>query len=273
MTATQPPPTDGTPCPSCGVPASGQFCSTCGASLAARPCSSCGAALGPGARFCHRCGTPAAGGVRPSTGPASPAPLLAVPPDRLPWIAAAAIIILTVAAIIWRVTGDSAPTPAGGGVAAAAAPAPAAAPGALPDISQMTPMERFIRLNDRIMMAAAQGDTATVQTFLPMALSAYDQLPTVDTDARYHAGLLRAEAREFEAARAIADTILTADPANLIGLTLLGTIGELTGNPTLLADARRRFLAAWDAEIGKPNQEYLDHREVLDAFRAGAGGE
>jgi hypothetical protein len=176
-----------------------------------------------------------------------------------------------VAAIIWRVTGDSAPTPAGGGVAATTAPA--AAPGAPPDISQMTPMERFIRLNDRIMMAAAQGDTATVQTFLPMALSAYDQLPTVDTDARYHAALLRAEAREFEAARAIADTILTADPANLIGLTLLGTIGELTGNPTLLADARRRFLAAWDAEIGKPNQEYLDHREVLDAFRAGAGSE
>ncbi|HUG28196.1 MAG TPA: zinc ribbon domain-containing protein [Gemmatimonadales bacterium] len=270
MSAPQPPTADGFPCPSCGVPASGQFCSTCGASLAARPCSSCGSALGPGARFCHRCGTPAAGGLRPATGLAGAAPILAVPPDRLPWIAAAAIIILTVAAIIWRVTGDNAPTPAGGGVAATTAPA--GAPGAPPDISQMTPMERFIRLNDRIMMAAAQGDTATVQTFLPMALSAYEQLPAVDTDARYHAALLRAEGKEFDAARAIADTILTAEPANLIGLTLLGTVGELTGNPTLLADARRRFLAAWDAEIGKPNQEYLDHREVLDAFRAGAGG-
>jgi hypothetical protein len=269
MTATQPPTADGTPCPSCGVPASGQFCSTCGASLAARPCSSCGSVLSPGARFCHRCGTPAAGAVQPVAAPAARQPLASVPPDRLPWIAAAAIIILTVTAIIWRVTGDSAPTPAGGGVAATTAPA--SAPGAPPDISQMTPMERFIRLNDRIMMAAAQGDTATVQTFLPMALSAYEQLPAVDTDARYHAALLRAEGKEFDAARAIADTILTADPANLIGLTLLGTIGELTGNPTLLADARRRFLAAWDAEIGKPNQEYLDHREVLDAFRAGAG--
>ncbi|MFN2316391.1 MAG: zinc ribbon domain-containing protein [Gemmatimonadales bacterium] len=270
MTTTQPPTADGTPCPSCGVPASGQFCSTCGASLAARPCGSCGSALGPGARFCHRCGSPAAGGVRPSTAPAGAAPLLAVPSDRLPWIAAAAIIILTVAAIIWRVTGASAPTPAGGGVGVATTAA-ATAPGAPPDISQMTPMERFIRLNDRIMMAAAQGDTATVQTFLPMALSAYDQLPTVDTDARYHAGLLRTEAGEFAVARAIADTILTTDPANLIGLALLGTIGELTGDVALRADAQRRFLAAWDAEIGKPNQEYLDHREVLDAFRAGAG--
>lgn len=271
MTATKPPAADGTPCPSCGTPSSGQFCSACGASLSPRPCGSCGSALGPGARFCHRCGTPAAGGARPVTAPGAAAPLAAVPPGRLPWIAAGAIIFLTVAAIIWRVTGDSAPTPAGGGVAATAAPA--AAPGAPPDISQMTPMERFIRLNDRIMMAAAQGDTATVQTFLPMALSAYEQLPSVDTDARYHAALLRAEGKEFEAARAIADTILTTDPANLIGLTLLGTIGELTGNATLRADAQRRFLAAWDTEIGKPNQEYLDHREVLDAFRAGAGGE
>lgn len=190
--------------------------------------------------------------------------------DRLPWIAAGAIILLTVAAIVWRVTGDSAPTPAGGGVLAPAAPL--SAPGAPPDISQMSPMDRFIRLNDRIMMAAAQGDSATVQTFLPMALAAYDQLPFVDTDARYHAALLRAEARDFGAARAIADTILTGEPANLIGLALLGTLGELTGDAALLAEARRRFLSAWPAEIGKQNQEYLDHREVLDAFRAGAGG-
>ena len=268
MTATQPPPADQTPCPACGTPSSGQFCSACGASLAARTCASCGSALGPGARFCHRCGTPVAGGAaRPAAPAAAP---VAMTPGRLPWIAAATIILLTVALIVWRVTGESAPTPAGGGVGATSTAA--ATPGAPPDISQMTPMERFIRLNDRIMMAASQGDTATVQTFLPMALSAYAQLPSVDTDARYHAALLHAEAREYITARAIADTILAADPANLIGLALLGTIGELTADAALRSEAQRRFLAAWEAEIGKPKQEYLDHREVLDAFRAGAGG-
>lgn len=255
-------PTSATTCPACGATATGTFCSHCGASLAPRPCASCGATLGPGARFCHRCG--AAG-----SGTAAPAPTAAIArssAERQPWIVAGTVIILTVALILWRVTRDPSPP------ATTAAATPAATQGGVPDISQMTPMERFIRLNDRIMMAAGQGDTATVRTFLPMALSAYDQLPAVDTDARYHAALLQAEARNFDAARALADTILAEQPDNLIGLALLGTLGELTGDATLRADAQRRFLAAWDREIGRPNQEYVDHREVLDAFRAGAGG-
>lgn len=224
---------------------------------------------GAGARFCHRCGTPLGGGTVAATmeRTTSTAGGVGQRPagERLPWIAAAAIIIVTVGAIVWRVTGPRTPTPAGGGLIA-----PASTPGAAPDISQMTPMERFIRLNDRIMSAAAQGDTVTVQSFLPMALAAYDQLPFVDTDARYHAALLRAEAGDFTAARALTDTILAAEPANLIGLALLGTLAELTGDPPLLADARRRFLAAWDTEITQLKQEYQDHREVLDAFRTGA---
>lgn len=257
------------PCPACGAAGTGQFCSSCGAALAPRACGACGSALGAGARFCHRCGTPAAGGQRPAPAPAAPAAWQATPAgeNRMPWIAAGLISLLAVAAIIWRVTAG-APTPAGGGVGAATSTPAAGAP----DISQMTPMERFIRLNDRIMMAAGQGDTATVQTFLPMALAAYEQLPAVDTDARYHAALLQAEARNFDAARALADTILSLDTENLIGLALLGTLGELTGDAALRSDAQRRFLAAWEREIGKPNQEYADHREVLDAFRAGAGG-
>jgi hypothetical protein len=136
----------------------------------------------------------------------------------------------------------------------------------------MSPMERFIRLNDRIMTAAEAGDTVTVQSFLPMALSAYAQLPAgdIDTDARYHAALLHAQGGNLTAARTLNDSILGGDPANLIGLALRGALAEKGGDAAALADARRRFLASWDAEIVKPNAEYLEHRNVLDAFKAAA---
>lgn len=249
-------------CPSCGSPASGKFCQQCGAALGPRSCPSCGAQLEATARYCHRCGSLASGG--PAPGVRAPA---AGTGNRGPWLVALAIMVVAVGAIIWKVAGPNAPVPAGGGVGAD----PAAA-GTPPDISQMSPMERFIRLNDRIMNAAGQGDTVTVQTFLPMALSAYAQLPVVDTDARYHAALLHAEGGDLAAAGVLADSILAGDPANLIGLALQGTLAEKAGNAAALAAARGAFQAAWTAEIGKPKQEYVDHREVLDAFRAGAGG-
>jgi len=230
-----------------------------------RPCPSCSATLDATARFCHRCGGPAIGNAQRPAATADLPP--AAPVDRLPWIAAAILITLAVGAIVWNVMGPGAPTPAGGGIGAAQP-----APGTPPDISQMSPIERFIRLNDRIMAAVGQGDSATVQTFLPMALSAYAQLPTADTDTRYHAALLNAQAGDMAAARALADTILTAEPANLIGLALQGALAEMAKDPAGLIEARRRFNAAWATEITKPNQEYVDHRNVLDAFRAAAGG-
>lgn len=265
------PGTTPTTCPSCGASAAGKFCQQCGSALGPRPCPACGTTLDAAAKFCHRCGSPATGPGPRTAGPAGPRATADAGSDRLPWIAALVIIALTVAAIVWRVAGPGGPQPAGGGIGAPVAAGPAT-PGAPPDISQMTPMERFIRLNDRIMTAAEQGDSATVQTFLPMALSAYGQLPAVDTDARYHAALLNAQAGDMAAARALADSILAAQPANLIGLALRGTLAELGGDAAGVAEARRRFLAAWEAEIAKPNQEYVDHRNVLDAFRTGAGG-
>ncbi|MCL4864296.1 MAG: zinc ribbon domain-containing protein [Gemmatimonadales bacterium] len=247
-------------CPACGAQATGKFCHQCGSALGPRNCASCGTPLEATARFCHRCGAAAGAGPTPAAGSTAPAA------GNLPWIVAASIILVAVAAIVWKVAGPAAPAPAGGGIGVAQ---PAA--GAPPDISQMSPIERFIRLNDRIMTAAEAGDTATVQSFLPMALSAYAQLPEVDTDSRYHAALLHAEAGDLVAARAISDSILGAEPANLIGLVLRGALAERAGDSATLAEARRRFQAAWAAEIDKPKPEYQDHRNVLDAFRAAAG--
>src|ERR1041384_412306 len=67
MTSSIPPESSGNAviCPACQAQASGKFCSSCGAALGATKCASCGAELRPGAKFCHRCGTPAGaeGGV------------------------------------------------------------------------------------------------------------------------------------------------------------------------------------------------------------------
>ena len=82
--------------------------------------------------------------------------------------------------------------------------------GPAPDISNMTPRERFNRLYNRVMQAAQSGDEATVSRFTPMALAAYAQLDTIDSDARYHAALLKVHTGNVAESRALADTILAA---------------------------------------------------------------
>lgn len=253
------------PCPACGASASGRFCHNCGSPLGPRPCPSCGTSLEPSARFCHRCGAAASATAAPAGGGGA-RPGATAPDNRTAWTVAAVVILVSVGAIVWRVMGASAPVPAGGGIGVAQA-----APGAVPDISQMSPLERFIRLNDRIMTAAEAGDSTTVQTFLPMALSAYEQLPSVDTDTRYHAGLLNIEAGNLAAARALADSILASDGANLLGMVLRANVAQVSGDAGTLASTRRAFLDAWAAEINQPKLEYQEHRNILDAFRAGAG--
>jgi hypothetical protein len=61
----------------------------------------------------------------------------------------------------------------------------------IPDISRMTPQERFDRLYDRILQALRTGDTATVARIAPMALGAYQMLESPDTTTRRRAAVLR----------------------------------------------------------------------------------
>src|SRR5213079_541375 len=84
-----------------------------------------------------------------------------------------------------------------------------------PDISQMSPEERANRLFNRVMILAEAGKNDSVQFFLPMALGAYGQLPSLDADARYHVGLLQRAGGDANAALAQADTIRKAIPTHL----------------------------------------------------------
>ncbi len=131
----------------------------------------------------------------------------------------------------------------------------------------MTPRERFDRLFNRIMQASERRDSAEVERFTPMALGAYQQLEAPDADARYHAAVLNIQVGNFDAARALADTILRVVPTHLFGHVLRGEVAGLQGDSRALAAAQRDFLSHYNAEKAARRLEYLEHEPVIEEFR------
>lgn len=244
-------------CPACGTPSSGgNFCNTCGTPLGPRTCRSCSASLSPQARFCHRCGEPAGG-------------VISRPRENLAWIVAGAASVALVGAIIWfvvrgapeQVTPDMANpgSTVGSGLSTRA-----------PDISSLTPQERFDRLFDRVTRAASAGDTTQVAQFTPMALGAYAQLDSFSNDARFHAAMLRFNVGDFPGALALADTITADVPGHLFAAMIRGNVATAQNDQAAVQRSYREFLASYDREIGANRVEYLDHKPVVDEFRAAA---
>ena len=255
-----------TSCPVCSAPASGNFCSACGASLTRRSCRSCQADLSAQARFCHRCGHPVGSGA---SGKRS---------ERAAWLVATALCVLLVGGIVYKVSSGAAAAPAPdmantGADARDRAPVqqlPGDLPARAPDISAMTPRERFDRLFNRIMQAGQQGDSAEVRRFTPMALGAYQQLDARDVDARYHAAVLYLGVGDLAPAYALADTILAESPHHLFGFIIRGTGAGIEGNTEALRRAGRDFLTNYRAEMAANRVEYMEHRPVLEEFKAEA---
>lgn len=246
-----------TPCPSCGLPASGNFCTACGTRLSAPSCPGCGATAAAGTRFCTRCGTPLAGVAAHAGEP------------RTPWLVATVLSVLTIVLVLVAAGARSraaAPDMANAGGAGAA---PVGVPvGPAPDISNMTPREQFTRLNDRILAAAERGDTSTVISFWPMAAGAYDNLPPADrdADARYHMATLHLLVGRLPATLALADSILAESPDHLLGWYLRAVVAEFEGDSAAARDARRAFRSAYDTEIARGLQEYVEHAPMLQSF-------
>lgn len=249
-------------CPGCGQSASGKFCAQCGTALDPAACSACQSPLAPQARFCANCGAArGSGGAAPAA--TMRAPLAAG--SRLPWIVTGVLAIVAIAATVRALSGPSS--------APVAAPAQqAAAPGAPPDLSTMTPREQFSRLSDRVTAAAEQGDSATVTRFWPMVLGAYQNLPDGDrdADARFHMGWLHLQVGQRDGAAALADTILATSPSNLFGLDLRAAVAESRGDSTAARKARAEFRAHYAEEIKRTDQPgYEDHRAMFDRFMKG----
>jgi hypothetical protein len=139
--------------------------------------------------------------------------------------------------------------------------------GAAPDISNLTPRERFDKLFDRIMRAAETGDAGTVERFAPMALSAYGMLGAeIDADARYHAALIRLHTGDVDGAGALADTILVKQPSHLFGIILRGTIARFRQDQKALNQTYTDFLAHYDAETRAKRPEYEAHPRAIEQF-------
>jgi len=116
-------------------------------------------------------------------------------------VAGGAAVAVTVAlsVVVWR----------GSALAPASPASPAAADvgeaGAPPDISAMSPKERFDRLYGRVMRALQSGDGTTLARFAPMALAAYDMIDSADVDSatRRRATLLRLHLGDTTVARTL----------------------------------------------------------------------
>jgi zinc ribbon protein len=218
-------------------------------------CHACGAAVAATARFCHKCGAPVAGtqasGWR----------------NGLPWGVAGAALGALAAVIVLRLGASS-----GGGMRDAGSvseDARIAPPGSRispPDISQMSPEERATRLYNRVMTLHTQGKADSAAFFLPMAIQAYQMVPTLDVDARYHIGVLDLTGGNAADALAQADTIRRAVPTHLFGFMLRAHALDVQRDTAGARRAYRDFLKNEAAERARQRPEYSDHAQNLDGF-------
>ncbi len=181
---------------------------------------------------------------------------------------------LLVGAIIYKVASDQ-PAPR---IPAMANPGAAAGSevgnaGPAPDITQLSPRERFDRLFNRIMAAAQTNDTAQVVRFTPMALGAYAQLDSFDADARYHAAVLYLQTGDADAASALADTILAQSPGHLFGYVVRANAAQLRNDSAGQARARRDFQSHFAAETAARRPEYAEHAPIIEEFKREADGQ
>jgi len=248
-----------TPCPACGAAATGRFCAECGTPVGGATCAACHAPLSAGAKFCHRCGTPA--------GERAPRPVgergLA---SAMPWAVAAIALLALVALIAGQHFARSRPATSPAAVADAGAlpsaddvPPSDRSPTRAPDISNLTPEEQADRLFNRVMTLFEQSDTARVQFLAPMAVEAYQRLPGLTLDQRYHLGRIGAVTGVPQLARAEADTILQQRPTHLLGLVLAAQAARMRGDETAARGYDRRLLAALASEEKAGLPEYAQH--------------
>jgi hypothetical protein len=186
---------------------------------------------------------------------------------------AAVLCFVAIAAVVYSAGKRGGTAPPSMANAGNSTGVPQASLGPAPDISNMTPREQFARLNDRVMAAAETGDSTTVINFWPMAAGAYENLlpGDRDIDARYHMATLHLLVGQFPPALALADTIMTESPENLMGWYVRGIVAEFQGDSALMRTARASYVRVFDAEMGKGNDEYVHHADMLRQYRTAWG--
>jgi len=275
-------------CPNCGAAANGKFCADCGAAVAGGTCASCHGELAPGAKFCHRCGAPAgagpsAGAAKKSAGGGGRKPAANAPPPSpaatgfaaaAPW-AVAGIALVALIGLVAKYSFGNGDGPAADGQQPLAPFASGGAGGGGPfsgggggatgvDLSKMSPRQITDRLYDRVMRLDAEGKKDSIQFFAPMAMQAFGMINDPDADTHYDLGRIAQVAGMLPLAKAEADTILKADPKNLLGLTLAMRTARAMGNTKEASAYGKRLIAAAPTERKKDLPGYQAHSADLD---------
>jgi len=240
-----------TSCPRCGQDASGKFCANCGSALKGAECPDCSGALTPGAQFCHHCGAALKG--------ASPAA-----PSRVPWVVTGVALVAVIALVLFQASRSASDV----GPANTGAPMGGAATGgalSAAEIVAMSPQEQADRLFNRVMMYASEGKADSAAIFAPMALQAFAGLAPLNVHQRYDVGLVAMVAGQLGRAKAEADTILSGNRNDLLGLTLAMRVAEQAKNNASASDFAKRLIAAEPAERKLPREEYQFHSSDIDA--------
>lgn len=174
----------------------------------------------------------------------------------LPW----SVALLAVIALVAMVAGRS----YGRRQSASAAPGSAGAARA-PDISSMSPEERAQRLLTRVIGYASAGRDDSAAFFAPMAMGAFEALAPLSSHHRFDLGLVAFAVGDMTTAVAQADSIVAAEPDNLLGLALAMQSADVAGDTARRNAFGKRLLAAESAETARKLPEYAKHESELRA--------
>jgi hypothetical protein len=225
-----------------------------------------------GARFCHRCGTPAGTAGTTRGGGLG---------NAMPWAVAAIALVALISLVVGqrfgaRPTGTTDVLDGANAQGSTVITAPGADPNApmprAPDISQLSPAQRAERLYDRIMNEAEAGRTESVQSFVPMAVAAYEMISPLNLDQRYDLGRIGEVSGDTALARAQADSILRERPSHLLGLILGAKAARMAGNESRARQFDVRLVSSEPRERAVALPEYLLHRNDIDVAVAAAKG-
>ncbi|HSG82464.1 MAG TPA: zinc-ribbon domain-containing protein [Gemmatimonadota bacterium] len=226
-----------------------------------RHCTNCGAKHDPADRFCRECGAPLRAAGKPN-GHA----------QGLKGLRAFGLAIIALAAIyavlLYSGRAKNAPEPSQRiDFTSVGQPVPGATSQPLGSSPTLTGREAADQLFNQAMYAYETGDSATANQFIPMALSAYRNLASLDMDGRYHIALLELAAGRPLLAIAQADTMLAAAPEHLLALTVTGRSYESLGQEERAIEFYQRFLASYTPDVAVSRTEYMDHAGALPLRR------
>jgi hypothetical protein len=138
------------------------------------------------------------------------------------------------------------------------------------DLSSMTPREAADRLFNRVMTALGDGDTAEVESFLPMALDAYAMVPDLDADGHFHVSLLQQAQGDHQGGMETAEIVLEEEPDHLLARYAAGEAARNLGDRDRAREHFAHLLEVFDQEAARDLPEYQEHASFLPTIQATA---